>query len=444
MGEALESGMNFGHAGNTENAGNTRNALYLIPYPRFSSQHRGVGGHIVHAYSITRALAKAGFATRILTEEKIPLLQGEDGNPELVSVPLSKNDPVRRILWGRRFLRAVRNELSGHPFETSQNHWPRNRPEFVYIRYSVGFMNWLPALKRICGEVPLVLEVNSFGSQRRSWLAGVEGRFLQSADLLIAISDVVRQGIHDRWGDALSGKTHVVTNGVDPGRFPVWKEASERSRGDVIRIGYTGLMETWYDLDLVAEGFLDAARRWSNTDQIKPTPSESTPTKPTQGNPAPRLELHFYGDGPYLQTLRQRYKNETQIVFHGAKPYTSMPDVMNHLDLLVNAESAAKAYTSPIKLMEYMASGRPVLSARTPQCEAMLGAGDKDSERGWIYELGSKDSFTDRLLEWLETPDDEIRARVVKARTFVEEHHTWDQRLAQILALAGIPPVDRP
>jgi glycosyltransferase involved in cell wall biosynthesis len=121
-----------------------------------------------------------------------------------------------------------------------------------------------------------------------------------------------------------------------------------------------------------------------------------------------------------------------------------MPDVMNHLDLLVNAESAAKAYTSPIKLMEYMASGRPVLSARTPQCEAMLGAGDKDSERGWIYELGSKDSFTDRLLEWLEAPDDEIRARVVKARTFVEEHHTWDQRLAQILTLAGIPPVDRP
>lgn len=464
MGDAVESGTNFGRAGstgvggntgnagsigvtgntgvagvagvagNTGNAGNTRNALYLIPYPRFSSQHRGVGGHIVHAYSITRALAKAGFATRILTEEEIPLLQGEDGNPELVSVPLAKNDPLRRIMWGRRFLEVVRKELSGHPSKTSQDHWPTNKPEFVYIRYSVGFMNWLPALKRICGDIPLVLEVNSFGSQRRSWLARVEGRFLRSADLLIAISDVVWQGIHDRWGDALSGKTHVVTNGVDPGRFPTWMEASERSRGDVIRIGYTGLMETWYDLDLVAEGFLDASRRWSDSDQIKST----------QSKPTPRLELHFYGDGPYLQTLRQRYKNETHIMFHGAKPYTSMPDVMNHLDLLVNAESAAKAYTSPIKLMEYMASGRPVLSARTPQCEAMLGADDKGGERGWIYELGSKDSFTDRLLEWLETPDDEIRARVVKARTFVEEHHTWDQRLAQILALAGIPPADRP
>ena len=432
------------------------NVLYLIPYPRFASQHNGVGGHVIHAFSVTRALAKAGFRVRILTEERIDMLAGGDSspvagdvaegapdndssrllgggsspveasraNPSLGIIPLESTSLIQRVRWGRKFVDAVRREIQQYP------------PEFVYARYSAGFMNWLPALKRACGSVPLVLEVNSFKSQRLPMLKHPEGYFLMSADVLIAVSKVVWQGIHDRWGDALSGKTQVVTNGVDPGRFPNWEAVSERETGDIVRMGYTGLIESWYDLDLVAEAFLEASRladRW--------------------------MELHFYGDGPYLSELQARFgaygggvdgegsregaesplsvvqrtdssTRKPKIILHGAKPYTEMPEIMSGMDLLVNAESPAKAYTSPIKLMEYMASGRPVLSARTPQCEAMLG---KNEEHGWLYDLGDRDSFVKAFQRWMDTPHSEQVAKTRAAREYVATNHTWDQRLQDIL-----------
>lgn len=454
------------------------NVLYLIPYPRFASQHNGVGGHVIHAFSVTRALAKAGFRVRILAEERIDMLAGGDSspvagdvaegapdnissrllggdsspveasqaNPSLGIIPLESTSLIQRVRWGRKFVDAVRREIQQYP------------PEFVYARYSAGFMNWLPALKRACGSVPLVLEVNSFKSQRLPMLKHPEGYFLMSADVLIAVSKVVWQGIHDRWGDALSGKTQVVTNGVDPGRFPNWEAVSERKTGDVVRMGYTGLIESWYDLDLVAEAFLEASRL---TDRS--------------------MELHFYGDGPYLSELQARFGSyggwvdgeggwsgggrgslaggegslaggegshegaesplratqqtnlltrKPKIIFHGAKPYAEMPEIMSGMDLLVNAESPAKAYTSPIKLMEYMASGRPVLSARTPQCEAMLG---KNEEHGWLYDLGDRDSFVKAFQRWMDTPHSEQVAKTQAAREYVATNHTWDQRLQDIL-----------
>jgi len=370
-------------------------ALYLIPYPRFFSQHNNVGGHVAHAYGITAELAASGVEVHIVMDEDIDLMHGRNRTVHLA--PLADNSAFKRILWGKSLVQKV----AGLVRETGA--------EVCYMRYSVGFQNWLPALKRSLGTVPLVVEVNSFGSQRRGWMAPLEGRFLAAADLIVAISKPVADKMESLWGPRIANKTIIVNNGVDPGRFPDWDQAAARPFGTVVRAGYTGLMETWYGLDDVARGFLQAKADFT-------------------GEAA--LELHFVGDGPHLKTMRERYADQPSIVFHGARPFSEMPEIISGLDILINSDSPRKAYTSPIKIYEYMSSGRPILSASTAQSRMQL----EDGRFGWYYELDQPESVAKALQHLLETPQDRIEEKTRAARKFVEENHTWKQRLAYILS----------
>ncbi|MBP3193926.1 glycosyltransferase family 4 protein [Natronogracilivirga saccharolytica] len=370
------------------------NVLYIIPYPRFFSQHKNVGGHVAHAYGVTSELAEAGYHVRVLMDEKISLMEGP--GREITTLPLEKNSIVRRVGWGRRLVRCAREIAASES------------PEFCYMRYSVGFQNWLPALKKALGNIPLILEVNSFGSQTRGWMAPLEKRFFAYADLVVVISDPVNDAVKKLFGENIAKRTIVVPNGVNPGRFKKWEENLNRKPGKVLKAAYTGLIENWYGLDDVIEGFLKARQIYKGESD---------------------LQLHFYGDGPYRQELENRYRDAESIVFHGPKPFEEMPGILGELDILINSDSAQKAYGSPTKMFEYMSTGRPILSARTPQSERLLING----RFGWYYEVGNPDSFAESMLDLIESPE-KSKEKALDARRYVENNHTWKQRVESILA----------
>lgn len=368
-----------------------KNAFYLIPYPRFFSQHNNVGGHVAHAYGVTSTLANQGYTVRIIMEESIDLMEGDRRIPEIIK--LEKNSIINRIFWGKKLIDRA-GELAA-----------LDNPEFCYVRYSVGFQNWLPGLKRTLGNIPLILEVNSFGSQRRKWMSLLEGYFLNSADLLVVISEPVYKTIDKLWGMKLSDKAIIVNNGVDPGRFSKWRDNSRNEFGSPIRLGYTGLVESWYGLDDIALGFIKANEKSDR-----------------------ELELHIYGDGPYRADMKKNYSDYKSIIFHGAKPFQEMPEIIGNLDVLINADSEEKSYTSPIKMYEYMASGRPILSAHSSQSEMQLDYG----RFGWFYDMGDPESFCEAVISLI-NDGDQITSRTIPARKFVEKNHTWEQRLNHIL-----------
>jgi glycosyltransferase involved in cell wall biosynthesis len=369
----------------------TKTALYLIPYPRFFSQHNNVGGHVAHAYGITSTLANQGYKVRIIMEESIHLMEGNRRVPEIIK--LEKNSIIHRIFWGKKLVDKI-SELAA-----------LDNPEFCYVRYSVGFQNWLPGLKKTLGNIPLILEVNSFGSQRHRWMSSLEGSFLKAADLLVVISDPVYKSIDKLWGKKLSDKSIVINNGVDPTRFSDWEKNCQKDFEGPIKLGYTGLIESWYGLDDVALGFIKANEKSDK-----------------------ELELHIYGDGPYRAHMQKKYSDYSSIIFHGAKPFQEMPDIIGNLDILINTDSKEKSYTSPIKMYEYMSSGRPVLSARSPQAEMQLEQG----RFGWFYDMGDPGSFCEAVTGLI-NEGDQVTARTVPARKFVEKHHTWENRIYHIL-----------
>lgn len=76
------------------------------------------------------------------------------------------------------------------------------------------------------------------------------------------------------------------------------------------------------------------------------------------------VELHIYGTGDgdsYLKTCSQQ---NAKIYFHGMLPSSEMFDIIQDADILVNPRDNHDDYTKysfPSKLMDYIATGRPVV-----------------------------------------------------------------------------------
>ena len=142
------------------------NVMYILPVPKFFSQANGVGGHVAHAYGIVNGFTKLGYELDIIAEEAHPTI--ENDKARLHIKPIGKSSFLKRQIWGLGLIRLAKRIAQ------------ERQPLFCYVRYSVGFTPLLPLLKRVLEDIPLVLEVNSFGTQHY--------RFLKARFFGIAIS----------------------------------------------------------------------------------------------------------------------------------------------------------------------------------------------------------------------------------------------------------------
>jgi glycosyltransferase involved in cell wall biosynthesis len=278
-------------------------------------------------------------------------------------------------------------------------------PDFVYMRYSIGFANWMPSLRKQLGSVPLVVEVNSFLSQRIPKAGILERRFIGASSHVLTISETNRRQMAEHFGAHFGVPVSVIPNGVDVDRFPNWKDSLQRSVGEHIRAGYTGVLKPGYGQEVLIDGVLKARRQ------------------------CPALSLHIYGDGPYRQELVRYVGDRPGVTFHGPQPFEAMPEIISGLDILLNAASQVNAFQSPIKVYEYMASGRPIISARTPQVELLL----EGDSHGLTYEPENPDDLAETILKLIRN-EDLARSLANSARKAVASQHTWPKRIESLLA----------
>lgn len=86
----------------------------------------------------------------------------------------------------------------------------------------------------------------------------------------------------------------------------------------------------------------------------------------------PEIRFHLVGGLPadiqrHARTLRERAL--TNVTLHGLKPHAEVPPWLWHADVLLLPPSAlhpSAAWTSPVKLGEYLASGTPVVATDIP------------------------------------------------------------------------------
>ncbi|HRW06603.1 MAG TPA: glycosyltransferase [Caldilineaceae bacterium] len=107
----------------------------------------------------------------------------------------------------------------------------------------------------------------------------------------------------------------------------------------------------------------------------------------------PTLRLLIAGSGPdqqRLQELSRRLGVAAHVHFYGAVSYEVLPELLAQADIGVatsRADSTFRQYASPLKLIEYMAAGLPIIATRVGQQTQTMVA----SEAGLLIDQSPRD-----------------------------------------------------
>ena len=225
----------------------------------------------------------------------------------------------------------------------------------------------------------------------------------RKADVVFVASDTLLERKR-----AQNPNTHVSPHGVDYDHFVKAQDPALETPADIADlkrpiIGFFGLIERWIELDLVA--WLARERPdWTFLMIGRVAVPESE---------VPRLpNIRFIGRRPY-ETLPAYGKAFTVAMI----PYHLTPQVI---------------HSNPIKLREYLAMGKPIVSVSTPEI-------DKFAELVAIAR--TREEFLAKLDEAVArglTPEQ------VRRQTEVASSMTWDANLRKVIALVEQQLVDRP
>lgn len=206
---------------------------------------------------------------------------------------------------------------------------------YTYVAYSYLTIKLLGATRILyekADDPPLTT-----GRVRRATIDKLERRLLKMTQLVIVTASRLKTLMQDRHDNI-----HVVPNACEAEHFSAVAGIRAIPASVAViprpRIGFVGALAYWIDLDLIE---YIAKRR-------------------------PHWHLVFVGP-VYLDTRRfLRYKN---IHFVGRVPYDALPAYMSGIDLFINPFKPGNIADScsPLKVFEYLAAGKPVVSVPMPE-----------------------------------------------------------------------------
>jgi len=366
----------------------------------------GTKGCSIHAQEVLAAMLRRGASVDLFSTS----VQGE-GPPHLKSLrvhPLPgtpKGDPAARERAGLQLNDLLRVELdSSGPFD------------IIYERYSLWGCAGMEFAR--AQNIPGVLEVNAplIDEQQqyrvlvdRPAAESVARRAFEAASHIIAVSREVAE-----WAESMSrvrGKVKVVSNAIDPARFPERIQPKRPAHGR-FTVGFVGTLKAWHGVDVLLEAFAQLH------------------------NTEPDTRLLVVGDGPEREKLEAKVSALAvgdAAEFTGAVQASEVPGLIASMDAAVAPYPALNPfYFSPLKVFEYMAAGRAVVASAIGQLTEII-----ESERtGLLVPPGDSGALVSALRRLKKEPA--LRNRLGRsARAAVLQSHTWDHVVGRIFRLAS-------
>ncbi len=259
----------------------------------------------------------------------------------------------------------------------------------------------LPVLSRLSKDV--IWESHNLPRNKKRYLP-----VWQKCKKIIAITeglkaDLVGLGINQE-------KIIVAPDGVDLKEFSVIKENKEQLRKKINLpaekniIMYCGHLYEWKGAQILAQ----AADLLSSNELVV-----------------------FVGGTDYdIKKFKIQNKDRNNILVLGRKPYAAIPVFLKAADILVLpnlADSAISSrYTSPLKLFEYLAAGKPVVASDLPSLREIL-----NSENSILVTPGSPDDLAEGIRKLIANP--ELSKMIAEKALVTVKDYTWDKRAIKIL-----------
>jgi glycosyltransferase involved in cell wall biosynthesis len=380
-------------------------------------------GATAHFRSIVGAFTAVGAEVSVVTASREG---GEDLGVPLVRIPtppitdafLSDAEAANRGGEDDRRRKRVAHALA-HIWNnlmverTLEEVLPRLRPDLLFEVYSpYGAAGGIVARRLgvrhvLNAHAPLAREGAEYRQQALQEAAvALERAAFQYAQLVVTNSKELRDEI------AATGvppsKLAVVPNGVDVDLFAPEGDTYRDGLDGKFVIGFVASLRLWHGVEMLADAFRMLA-------------------------PDSRFHLLVVGDGPQSRELRKLGREfPGQLTHVGEVPLADVPRYVRAMDAGVAPYPPIQGfYFSPLKVLEYMAAGRPVVGSRIGQMSELV----RDGETGLLVPPGDAAALAAALRT---LADDGARRQRMGAAAAVEarRQHTWVQRAERILELA--------
>jgi glycosyltransferase involved in cell wall biosynthesis len=395
----------------------------------------GAKGASVHVRELSQALKALGHEVDIYTPRAgglapdgfaVPVHEIRPASAEKHVFGLLRDDPA----GGEPAAKEIRSLLYASMLRRELSDRFRNRPpDVIYERYAL----LASAGSELADElgIPHVLEVNAPLSSEQAEHRGVqfgqtiramERRILTRATTVIAVSAPVREWL-TRAGVSPDRIT-VMPNGVDAECFAQGTAGAAEIRRR-LRVGTRPVV-----------GFVGTLKAWHGTATMLRAFAEVTAARVEAGRP----HLLIVGDGPQrveLEALAAQLGVAGDVTFAGTVLHSEMPAWVAAMDIAVAPyDDITSHYFSPLKLFEYMASGRPIVAAAIGQVPDCID----DGETGLLYAPGEVAAQAAAIRFLLDHPS-RAAAMGRAAQAVARTRYTWagNARMVVDLATAGQP-----
>ena len=281
-------------------------------------------------------------------------------------------------------------------------HCARRRVVYVYnLTVPPGILVWLGARLIRARIVASLNDINVPGQTAPLSIANVLDYAMQRwliprLDGYVAVSDAIMS-------DLAPGREYLrVEGGV---AHDVFERTAEKPARDpsMIRVAAAGTLDRTNGIELI----LDAFERMEDS----------------------RFRLTLAGRGPLEQRVRDAAARDARISYVGFLPFDAVLNLYRDSDLLLNVRLTKELdtrYFFPSKLMEYFASGTPVVTTLTGH------VGDEFSDKALLLHDESPEGLKTLLLHAAELRPEELAVRGARARVYMMACKTWDAQATRI------------
>lgn len=290
------------------------------------------------------------------------------------------------------------------------------RIDVVIERYSLQSGAARRATRR--HGLPLTLEVNAPLVEEATRYRGLadanaqewEHDTLRAADRIHVVSSAllryvqsVAPGVPAEW----------IANGADVAAFRSSEPLNPPGLDGRLVVGFAGSMKPWHGVADLLDSFARTSAPW--------------------GEPEPALLL--VGAGPQQEALRRRAAApdlDGRVVFTGAQSHDTIPALVRRFDVAVAPyRPVPNFYFHPLKIVEYLAAGVPVVYPDQGDLRELVGAA------GLAYPPGAQDHLAGRLTRLMN--DHVLRRDLAKAAERRGAAFDWQAVAQRVLEFACVP-----